>query len=431
MTVSLRLLLAASLLLSASVFSRATLAASELNGIAVYTELGAEQFMAGLYCDTPTTDPRAILLDAGNKRMEVRVLGETLLSNRFKRMWVEGVAINASPAELQQQAQHLADFSNMLSVKLQRDDNLSISVEGNTVLIQLNHVELGKIADRKFFDILLRTWIGPVPLSSTFRDSLLTAGNINDKQLSTYNKVDATPQRIAAIKVALIANGKNKNKKEPEPPKTQEAPPAEKTQLTKAEEKAAKEAALLAAKEKLAKENAGATPADMTKNTPPTETVSEPAKEPAPKASPNIAEAAPVAAPASAVPQVAAASAPAAKVTSPAAIFEDEDKQETADSLLAQQLYISKLSKRTAGFVKYPAEALNKNQTGSVRVVVTINRSGAITNVNTAAASEHAILNQAAMDAARSAAPYPPIPSDIKSDSFSFTVPVAFRIKAK
>ena len=83
---------------------------------------------------------------------------------------------------------------------------------------------------------------------------------------------------------------------------------------------------------------------------------SEPHESTAPAATAAVAAAAGTAAQTAS--QVAKAATPSTPPKPAAAkaneVFEEDEKQETADSLLVQQLYIAKLSKRTAGFVKYP-----------------------------------------------------------------------------
>lgn len=424
----LRFVLSLLLLLSASSFASEPV----LNGVAIYSELGSEQFVAGLYTSKTTSDAKAILLDESDQRMEVRVLAGSLLGNRFKRMWIEGVAINAGTGEMAKHSQNLADFSNFMSIKLQRDDILTIARQGNATVVRVNNLELGKIPSGEFYNLLLRTWIGPVPLSSGFRDGLLTAGKVDEKTISIYSKISPTPERIAVIRAALIAAGKNKGKPtevaatKPEPVKVEPAakpePPVKEVAKT---EPAVKDPAKEVAKVEPAK------PAEKPLVKPePTETATTP-----------VAPTPPVAAPVAAATQAAAqATTQVAKAATPAApkpaakandVFEDDEKQETADSLLVQQLYIAKLSKRTAGFVKYPKSALSKEQEGTIRLAITINRSGQVTNVKSSSTNDIPVLTQAAVEAANRASPYPAIPEQIKSDSFTFTIPITFRVKER
>ncbi|HNG61302.1 MAG TPA: TonB family protein, partial [Cellvibrionaceae bacterium] len=372
-------------------------------------------------------DAKAILLDESDQRMEVRVLAGSLLGNRFKRMWIEGVAINAGTGEMAKHSQNLADFSNLMSIKLQRDDILSIARQGNATVVRVNNLELGKIPSGEFYNLLLRTWIGPVPLSSSFRDGLLTSGKVDEKTISIYSKISPTPERIAVIRAALIAAGKNKGKPtevaaaKPEPAKVEPVakvePPVKEVAKT---EPPVKEAVKEVAKVEAVK------PVEKAPVKPEAQEPSSPAA--------TATAAAPVAAAAQAASQVAKAATPAASAPKPAAakaneVFEEEEKQETADSLLVQQLYIAKLSKRTAGFVKYPKSALSKEQEGTVRLAITINRSGQVTNVKSSSTNEVPVLTQAAVEAANRASPYPAIPEQIKSDSFTFTIPITFRVR--
>ena len=420
------------LVLIFSLFLSATAFASEpvLNGVAIYSELGSEQFVAGLYTSKTTTDAKVILLDETDQRMEVRVLAGSLLGNRFKRMWIEGVAINAGTGEMAKHSQNLADFSNFMAIKLQRDDILTIARQGNATVVRVNNLELGKIPSGEFYNLLLRTWIGPVPLSSGFRDGLLTGGKVEDKNLSIYSKISPTPERIAVIRAALIAAGKTKGKPtevaaikpEPTKPEPTKAEPV-KTEPNAKELAKAQPVVKEPGKEK---EVAKAEPAKPTEKLP-AETTSSPQAPSAP-----VVATATAATTAAAATQVAKAAVPAAPKPAKAnEVFEEDDKQETADSLLVQQLYIAKLSKRTAGFVKYPKSALAKEQEGTIRLAITINRSGQVTNVKSSSTNDIPVLNQAAVEAANRASPFPAIPEQIKSDSFTFTVPITFRVKER
>lgn len=424
----LRFVLFLTFLLPASVLASEPV----LNGVAIYSELGSEQFVAGLYTSKTTIDAKVILLDESDQRMEVRVLAGSLLGNRFKRMWIEGVAINAGTGEMAKHSQNLADFSNFMSIKLQRDDILSIARQGNATVVRVNNLELGKIPSGEFYNLLLRTWIGPVPLSSGFRDGLLTGGKVDEKTISIYSKISPTPERIAVIRAALIAQGKNKGKPtevaatpKPEPAKV-EAPVKEVAKVEPPVKDISKVEPTVKEPIKDVAKVEAAKPVEKPPVKPETQDLPS-----TPAASAAVAAGTQTAAQAGA--QVAKAATTAATTAKPAnkanEVFEEDEKQETADSLLVQQLYIAKLSKRTAGFVKYPKSALSKEQEGTIRLAITINRSGQVTNVKSSSTNEIPVLTQAAVEAANRASPYPAIPEQIKSDSFTFTIPITFRVK--
>ena len=157
-------------------------AAPQLNGMAVHNELSEDQFIAAVYSETLTKDAKTLLLKNEDKVMELHVLAPTLYARRFKRLWIEGIAINAGDTDLKNHAQNLADFSNWLRIKLKAGDILKIErLTGKGTKLSINNSVLGTIADDHFFDLLLRTWIGPVPLSTDFKLNLLAGGEVSDE----------------------------------------------------------------------------------------------------------------------------------------------------------------------------------------------------------------------------------------------------------
>ncbi len=392
-------------------------AAPQLNGMAMHTELGKEQFIAAIYADAPSADAKELILSDQNKAMELRVIEDRIFSRRLKRMWVEGIAINAGQGELTDHAQNMADFSNMLKVNLRAGDVMRFDRRVNVgMVVSINGIELGRIADPKFFDLLVRTWIGPVPMSSSFKDALLAGGDKTQGLKGRYDLIEPTRERISAIKSALQlapAVATTKPREEPQTPARPDVavvePPAQQTprpQEPKPQEPKPQEPA-------------------PTRPTPPEETVAS---------TPKPADTGPVA---TAPREPARVPAP----TGPALISEedlfadsilardDENEAVTAAGLLAEQLYISKITKWTGGFVKYPQMALKRNQEGTVRVTVTLARSGQVQDIEFMETSEFEALNKAARNAVEKANPYPAIPEEIKSNTFVFTVPVVFRLR--
>lgn len=118
----------------------ASFAAPLLNGVATQSELGKEQFIAGLFTSTLASEAKDVLVAQEDKRMQIRVTADRLSTRRFKRLWIEGMAINASSSELQKHAQHMADFSNMLKIKLMAGDIFTIDRTGSNVLIDRKSV---------------------------------------------------------------------------------------------------------------------------------------------------------------------------------------------------------------------------------------------------------------------------------------------------
>lgn len=364
-----------------------SMALPQLNGISIYSELGREQFIAAVYTDTVTSDARTLILAQEEKAIEVRVL-QKIYSRRFNRMWVEGIAINAGSREMTEQAQNLADFSNYMRIKLRPGDILRIERQPKEgTIIFVNGTQLGLIKDPSFFDLLLRTWIGPVPLSSDFKSELLAAGKVPDEHFERYRSVRPSKERVAAVAAALA-------------PEALDVSQASATSTTpQSSSSSAQIAQVSSSAAKTSSSQATVAAASASSEAPVVEPVIGIVSED--------------------------------ELFSDEEIFDDEqsDFTFTAESLLSEQLYISKLTRWTGNYVKYPKFAIRNEQQGTVRLTVTIARSGKVMDVQFMEKSRYEQLNKAASRAVKGASPYPAVPDEIKGETFVFTVPVVFRLQ--
>lgn len=345
-----------------------------LNGMATHIDLGKEQFIGALYASTLSDNADKLLSTNQAMRMELKIVApEGVTTRRFSRWWIEGMAINNAPSLLTEQADNMVKFDGLFKGRFVTNDTISFSYEpGKGVNIAINDALLGNISGDKFFGMLLRTWIGKVPLSSDYKDDILKAGNVNAALKARFDKIKPTKERSNEVA------GWSKLKS-----------PAE----------------VAAEKEKEAAAKSSSSQSSS----------SESAKLAAQKAEQAKAEAAKLAA------QKAATPAPAA-----AANDDDEKPALTAQNLLARQFYVSDNLKRIYASVRYPKKALERGQTGSVRVAVTINRQGNIVSASVVQASEVESLNEAALEAVNKVAPYPAIPDAITGSTFEFTAPIKF-----
>jgi len=380
----------------------------KLNGMAMHTNLGQDQFLAAVYCENPTNDARKLLLDSGDKAMELRIVADQLLPRRFKRMWIESMAINSSPAELEKQAQNMAEFSNLLKVKLRAGDIMRVERVNNKVTVKVDNQVVGSIADPAFFDMLLRAWVGPVPLATSFKQSLLAGGNVGSDTRAKFAAITPSTQRVKSIASALLAASLISKDSDKDAADENKAPEKSKEPEPKKEVAAKKE---------------------------PTKPKEEPAKKPV-----KVATTPPPKTPAAKTTSKEKKTVDVAMATpgllkeddlfkEESILDEDEGEVLTAEALLNQQLYISKLARWTSGFVEYPRRALRSQQEGTVRLMVSINRAGKVVDVRYEEESNHKTLNNAALDAVKKASPYPSMPSSITGETFAFTVPVVFKLQ--
>lgn len=376
------------------------LAAPTLNGLSVHTELGKEQFIAALLVTNLSTSSRDILLSDEPEQIQVRVLADRLSSRSFKRMWIEGMAINASSSELSENAETMANFSNLLKIKLTAGDIFTIDRNRNVVIIYLNSVKLGELNNPAFFDLLLRTWIGPVPLSSQFRDGLLVAGDINGDLLARFDATVPSEERIASVRAAIDSQQERQEPKiASEQPKATLNPVAVAPAITSPGVVA----------------TVPVTPPDMAAADKPTQSTPAPTPRPTPKPTPK---------PTPTPTQVALLDADAVEE-------EEDDLDFTAESLLQQQLYIANLKRHTYKYLSYPKRALDRGWEGNVRLNITIDRGGKVQNIIVVEESEHKTLTKEAENAAKRASPFPEIPEGLRGDTFAFTLPVVFKIRSE
>lgn len=344
-----------------------------LNGIAVHSELGKEQFIGALYSSPLSDNPDTLISSAQSMRMELKIVApEGLTTRRFSRMWIEGMAINNPSALLTEQADNMVKFDGLFKGRLAQNDNIVFSFEpGKGVNVVVNDVTLGNIPSDKFIGMLLRTWVGKVPLSSDYKVGILKVGKVSPELKARFEKIKPTGARATEI-------------------------------ATWSKTKSALE--LAAEKEKEAAKSSSAQ----------SSSVADTSKQLAAQK----AEAA----------KQEAARAEAARIAALKADDEDEKPALTAQTLLARQFYVSDLLKKIRTNTRYPKRSLERNQAGSVRMAVVINRQGAVTSTSLLEASQHDLLNDAAADAIKQSAPFPPIPDAIAGSSFEFTVPTTFTL---
>lgn len=88
--------------------------------------------------------------------------------------------------------------------------------------------------------------------------------------------------------------------------------------------------------------------------------------------------------------------------------------------------YPGKVASRLRRSLRYPAAARRDRIRGEVHVSFTVTSSGSVGSVRIARSSGSPILDEAAIDTVRRAAPFPPIPEGAGRSSWPFTVPLAF-----
>jgi protein TonB len=365
-----------------------------LNGIGTHQELGQEIFIGALFSESLSNNAETLINNLQPMRMELKISAPGGLTTRsFSTMWIEGMALNNASSALTAQADNMVKFDGLFKGRFQKDDVITFAnIPGKGVDIAVNGVTLGNIKDNAFFSMLLSTWIGKIPLSSEYRESLLKVGDVNSELRRRFDSVGPTASRVADIKAWS----------QPEVP-----------------EKDVKTVAVAVPKETVPLKTEPTTIAkvDLPKLEVPV--IEKPA----------LSIPAPVTRAAASASASTVAAKPATAVPTP----KEEDEEDaapalTAQSLLARQFYVSDAIKKIRGKTRYPQRALDRGQAGSVRVAIVIDRQGNILNTNMLEMSQFEILNKEAQDAIKRSAPFMALPPEIPGARFEFSVPIRWAL---
>ncbi|WP_084004964.1 TonB family protein [Gilvimarinus polysaccharolyticus] len=385
-------------------------AAPLLNGMALHQELGRDQFIGAIYSDTLSSDASTLMAANQAMRMELKITADRgIAARKFSRMWIEGMAINIRGNALTEQADNMVSFTKLFQERLQKDDHVVFSLTpGQGVVISVDDVNLGTIADDDFFGLLLSTWLGRVPLSSTYREQLLVSGDVSASLVDRYDSINPTPARVDQVALWGAPAPKPAPKPEPVPAPAPEPTPA--PVVASAPVSIPDTAQISVPKIEI--------PAAPTANT-------------AASASSTSDDIAQIEGPAPISSSSSSSVAPIA-LNEPEPLDEsDEDFVPifTAESLLANQRYFSNLVRQIQAEISYPRRAMQRGYEGSIRIAITINRNGELLNSMLIEETDHKLLNNEALGAVQDAVPFPEVPALITGQVHEFTIPITFTLQ--
>ena len=88
--------------------------------------------------------------------------------------------------------------------------------------------------------------------------------------------------------------------------------------------------------------------------------------------------------------------------------------------------YPGKVASKLRRALRYPAEAKRQKLRGQVQVGFVVSASGGVRSIRVVVSSGSPVLDRAAIETVRRAAPFPNIPPEAARSSWPFTVPLAF-----
>ena len=374
-----------------------------LNGSTIYTDLGKDQFVAALYIETAHNSPQVIQTMDINKRMEVRMLNN-YSKRRWVNLWMQSISINNSRENFSDSAEELIALMQAPKSAPKKGDVLEyiFSPQQGTSM-RFNGTELISDLSGDVFGLLLRTWIGAIPPSTSFKEQLL--GNQRNREARDLLKSLSPDKERVALAVSWMIPPP---KPQPKPqPKSEPKPAAAIAPKVAAPTPIAEPAAKPVAEVKIAKAENPSTDA-------PKEVASEEISSEEFALSENNT--------------TADAPAPAAVEAQSVDKAEEEIDFNVAEAL-AQRDYTPLVVQKIYQNISYPSRAVSKNQQGTVRIAIQIGRSGELQSTQTTQESKYSSLNNAALKAVEKAAPFPELPEQISAEFFELSIPITFRLQ--
>lgn len=419
--------------------------AMEINGIGRYEFLGKERFIAAIYLDAVTDNSQKILSGDYAATLEMRVSAQTISRRGFSRRWLEAASINSNADTMAEHIGHFSQFNQFFKGSLKKGDKLILDfMPHRGTRVALNGVILGVISSDNFFQLLLQGWLGDIPLSSEFRQGLLSAGKIDAELNTRFQTLTYSAERRSAVLawqedgftgsivsastasapvITAIAATSTESVKVQAKPTVKVASNSasvaarEKTKVGRTEQSDAeggvRQSRAKEARKETRKETRKKTRTAAVKTTAVNSSVtSQPVL--TQKVSARSSVKAPVALKSPAVPKEQTQ-------TSNSALASEAE-------LLEYQRYFQALSKQIYKYQTLPRQAFQRRQQGEVRVAVTVDRKGYIVESRLEQASKYKSLNRQALDAVESAGPFAPLPASIDGKRYTFNVPLVYRL---
>jgi len=115
--------------------------------------------------------------------------------------------------------------------------------------------------------------------------------------------------------------------------------------------------------------------------------------------------------------------------TSAETVSQNLSVQLNAGSSSAVDSYLSRLNRHISRYYSYPRRARRLGQEGIPVVVFRFRRDGQLLEHYLQTGSGHQLLDQAALNMLKQAAPLPPVPDTMPGREFSYALPVRFRLR--
>ena len=143
----------------------------KLNGMGLRTKVVFKVYVAGLYLETPSKDPAAILSSDQVKSIRLSIM-RSLKGSQVSEAIEEGFEKN-SKAQLPALKARLDKLASMLPNVEKGDDILLTYAPGKGTVVTVKGAEKGVIEGKDFADALFSVWLGARPVQEDLKKALL------------------------------------------------------------------------------------------------------------------------------------------------------------------------------------------------------------------------------------------------------------------
>lgn len=142
-----------------------------LNGLGLRTAtmLKVKVYVIGLYLESKSGDPQAIIESSGNKRIAMQFVHK-VTAEKLRGGWTEGFEDNTRDvAGIKDQ---IAKFNaSMRDVK--SGDSIVLDFSGDTVEVLINDTRIDTVTGKAFQQAALAIWLGPKPPNEALKQGIL------------------------------------------------------------------------------------------------------------------------------------------------------------------------------------------------------------------------------------------------------------------
>lgn len=395
----------------------------QINGVADFSELRHSYYLAGLYVERPSEDPKTLLESDQRKRLVIKVTTDRWSPRRFSSQWSRSLLINNNGDALNVFGEAVIEFNNLLQGDVVRGDTLEVERQSDdSTEVRLNGVTLMNVARSGFTELILRTWVGARPPSSDFKQQILGQDN-SAERTARFKALGPSQERVAAIEawksgdVELAATDDSETSEQSAESDFDPglAPPSGDTVAVRA-----------------TTPRVAATTEPVMDSQPEMSQPVPAVSKPAPAAKP-AAPAKPDQKPAPAVVKNAVPDTDQPETDKTQVATAEESAEERGLSTEEQQalveLYQNMVVRKILGQVQYPDYALRRGLEGVVQLRVNVDRQGDILEIKEIKSTRYDILNEAGRRAVERVGQFPRVPAALPGSIISVEVPIRFKLR--